>query len=101
MKASEILSGWWNIVREDNIGHAMIELDGMYYISHVNARSYKFESSLPCDAPSGNGRWRANWTESGLRYVASGRSRAAANAQWRKYIVPLTEEAEMLRAIGC
>lgn len=90
MKASDSLASWWNIVREDNLGHAMIELDGMYYIAHVNARSCQFESAISCDFTSTGGTWVAGWSEGGLRYVASGRSRAAANAQWRRHIEPLS-----------
>lgn len=99
MKASDVLSTVWNIVREDDFGHAMIELEGKYHIVEVTARSYQFLSVLPGDMPSDGGRWCSNWTEGGLQYVSRGRSRKAANAQWRKYIVPYTIEAEEIRRI--
>ena len=94
MRASDVLNGSWRVVREDNIGNAMIELDGLFYIVEVDGRSYQFKSAIPADAELHGGVWHANWTESGLRYVASGRSRSAANAQWRRHIIPLTEHAE-------
>ena len=100
MKASESLSNTWNIIREDELGHAIIELDGLFYTVKVDGKSYQFQSTLPGDMPSGGGCWTANWSEEGLRYVANGRSRNAAMAQWRKYIIPLTEESERLRQLA-
>ena len=95
MRASNHISPMrWEIVREDELGHAMIELEGLYYIVRVDGRSYQFVSALPCDMPSNGGWWCSGWTEGGLKYVASGRSRAAANAQWRKHIVPLSVDDE-------
>ncbi len=92
MKASDVLSTMWEIIREDDFGHVMIRLEGLYYIVEVSGRSYQFLSVLPGDMPSDGGRWCSAWTEGGLKYVAHGRSRKAAQAQWRKYIIPRTEE---------
>lgn len=83
MRASDIISGW-NIVRENDHGHAMIEIDRRYYIAYIS-RSYEFVSALPGDMEDGN-RLRATLTTDGLRAVTKGRSRAAANTQWRKYV---------------
>ena len=91
MRASEMIKGF-HIVREDDLGHAMIEMDGLYYIVAVDRQAKEFQSVLPCDAHEDGGGWLAKWTGDGLRYVASGRSRNAAMTQWRKYIVPRTEE---------
>lgn len=90
MYPSEVLSGW-RIVRENEFGDAMIEYNDLCYIVRVDGRNYQFKSALPCDAPGGGGCWVAPWTETGLGFVASGRSRHAAHAQWRKYIEPLAE----------
>ena len=94
MKASNILNGTWNIIREDNLGHAMLELEGLFYIVYVDGQSCQFQSAIPADAELHGGAWVANWTETGLMYVAGGRSRAAAMAQWRRHIIPLTKHAE-------
>lgn len=91
MKASEIIKSGFTIVREDDLGHAIIELDGLYYIVKVDRQAKEFQSVLPCDLHPDGGGWLSRWTGAGLRYVASGRSRNAAMAQWRKHIVPRTE----------
>ena len=92
MKASNHISTRWEIVREDELGHAMIKLEGLYYIVRVDGRSYQFVSALPCDMPSNGGWWGSAWAEGGLKDVARGRSPAAANAQRRKHIVPVGGE---------
>lgn len=99
MKASDVLSSCWKIVREDNLGHAMIELEGKFYIVYVDGKSYQFQSAIPADAEIHGGTWVAPWTEAGLMYVASGRSRAAANAQWRRHIIPIEEHENELRSM--
>lgn len=81
MKASEIIAPYWNIVREDQNGNAIIECDGKFHVVFVNASAHTFESAIPAD-----GRWSSSWTEDGLKYVSKGRSRAAANYHWRKSV---------------
>ena len=94
MRASDIIKSGFTIVREDDLGHAIIDLDGLYYIVKVDLQAKEFQSVLPSDMHPDGGGWLAKWTGDGLRYVASGRSRSAAMAQWRKHIIPLAEELE-------
>lgn len=87
MRASETLSSAWDIIRENERGDAIIRIDNLYYVVNVDGRNYQFRSALPADGAA----WCANLTESGLRYVTSGRNRAAAFAQWRRHIQPMDE----------
>lgn len=93
MKASSFLKGF-HIVREDDLGHAMIEMDGLYYIVKVDRKAKEFQSALPSDCHADGGVWLSRWTGAGLRYVASGRSRDAARMQWLRHITPLTTALE-------
>ena len=87
MRASDILSSIWHIVREDDLGHCIILLDDKYHVVYVS-RNYQFESCLPSDG----GPWCAPFTDSGLRYVSNARSLSAAMSQWRRHIAPLSKE---------
>lgn len=87
MRASDILNSTWRIVREDDLGHCIIELDGLFYVVRVS-QGGQFESCLPADGRP----WFARCTEAGLRYVTAGRGRKIAMAQWRKHIIPLSKK---------
>lgn len=80
---SQYISSAYNVIKEDDNGHIMIELDGLYYI--VCYRSGQLSSCLPADNPQG-GCWVAKLSESGIKYVAAGRSRNAAMGQWKRHI---------------
>ena len=60
----------------------VFELDGRYYVVEVG--DYQV-LSIGTDNPAGGGRWFANGLgDDAIRYVAHGRSRAAAMAMLRR-----------------
>ena len=70
--------------------YAMIRMEGRYYI--VSVRDYHVYSCLPSDMPPDGTVACSLATESGVRYVAHGRSRGSADYQWRRYIAPRCAE---------
>ena len=85
-----MICNFGQIIRE-NGENVIVRLDdGLFYIARADKDSGHFYSAIPADHPKRGGRWIGPWTEDGLRFVAKGHSRAAADAQWRRHIEPLS-----------
>lgn len=88
----------FNVEKLTDAGHAMILLDdGLYYIVRASSAQWQVYSALPADKPKTGGVWCSGWNESGIKYVAKGRTRSAAMAQWKRNILsqPYVKEIEI------
>ena len=72
------------IIREQD-GIAVVELDGQFYTAGLNRENAQFYS-VGSDSPKPSGRWFGGWSDEGLKYVASGRTRASAMSAFRRAI---------------
>lgn len=90
-KASEYFGCRQTVIKEDDGGHAIVEIDGLYYIVQVDSDAGEVLSVLPADNPKNGGRWASKPSESGIKYVAKGRKLQAALSQWRRHIAPLSK----------
>lgn len=88
----------FNVIKLTDAGHAMVRLDdGLYYIVRASSDAWQVRSALRADMPKTGGTWSAGWGEEGIKYVAKGRTRSAAQALWRQNILsqPYVKEIEI------
>jgi hypothetical protein len=74
-----------NIINEKS-GYAVVEIDEKYYVVSIDRNRGQVYSVLPSDNPE-SGTWFARMTESGVKYVASGRSYKAAMSAFYRLLV--------------
>lgn len=75
-----------NMIRESN-GIALVGIESKFYVVEIAGspqRGGRQVYSVGTDSPKSGGRWFAGYSEAGIRYVATGRTRAAANRIYRR-----------------
>lgn len=78
------------IIRTSKYGEIKVaQFDGRFYVFYHSEESHQVYSAIPKDQPAGGGQWCSNFSEEGIKYVASPLSRQNANRYFRK----LTKEA--------
>jgi len=73
-----------NVIKENSIGDAVVEVNGSYYVVNINRQKGQVQSTMPSDMPRDGGTWFAGFSDDGVKYVSSARTRKAAMAGLRR-----------------